>query len=188
MIPDCFNLDLPLAGFRPPVQEPPTPSSESGDSQLVNMTVSDFEPQSDAANRPHPHEQRLEAQPKSGDQLLETQPIVADQSEPNDQQHTPQEGHTPELSPKSGRRAVDFCPNPITLGRVWQSGSRNPISYATGLLNTATNLMDTHVHFVPRNRAQSAPEHGNEDRDEWESIEGEGECEGSMEEEVRRAR
>ena len=168
VVPDCFNLDVPLAGFRPPVPEPPTPSSESGDSHLINMTVSDFEPRSDASNHPEPDEFKLHS--------------PAEEPESNDEPPAALgESHSPSLSPQPRQETNEFSPHPMTLDRVWKSGSRNPISYATGLLNTATNLFDTHVHFIPRGRAQSDPVNRNEDREEWQ-VEG---FEGSIEEAVR---
>ena len=165
VVPDCFNLDVPLAGFKPPVQEPPTPSSESGDSQLINMTVSDFEPRPDAVNHPEPSELKLHS--------------PAEEAESSDQPRAAPlgESQSPMLKPK----ATEFSPQPLTLERVWKSGSRNPISFATGLLNTATSLLDAHVHFVPLDWARSDSVNGSEDSEESE-VQG---CEGSTEEVVR---
>ena len=52
-------------------------------------------------------------------------------------------------SPDTARKA-NFVPERITLKQVKDSRIYNPITMATGLVNTVTDLVDKRVHFGPK--------------------------------------
>lgn len=60
-------------------------------------------------------------------------------------------------SPETARKA-SFVPERITLKQVKDSRLyRNPITVATGLVNTVTDLVDKRVHFGPKKLAEAPP-------------------------------
>ena len=52
-------------------------------------------------------------------------------------------------SPSLARK--EFVPERVTLKGAMDARMRNPFSYAIGFVNTVSNLMDDHLHFVPSN-------------------------------------
>ena len=59
-------------------------------------------------------------------------------------------------SPDTARKA-NFVPERITLKQVKESRLYNPITMATGLVNTVTDLVDKRVNFSPKKSTDDAP-------------------------------
>ena len=59
-------------------------------------------------------------------------------------------------SPDTARKA-NFVPERITLKQVKESRRYNPITVATGLVNTVTDLVDKSVNFGPKKTTDDTP-------------------------------
>lgn len=130
VIPDCFKLDVPLDGFTPPVMEPLSPVREN---PVTNSNI---------LTTPTPEDNTVST-PISNDNKDAT-PIPED---------IPEEAQTETQTPPTSK-----SPNSIhkpfglfgrdTLEAAWTSRSTNPFRYAVGVVNTVTELVDQHVHFM----------------------------------------
>lgn len=134
VIPDCFKLEVPLDGFTPPVTEPLSPVKENPIPTVNEQTT------------PTP------------DVTTETTPISNDKAttptpDEDDQQTQPQ---TPPSSNSPGSVHKPFALfGRDTLGAAWTSRTTNPLRYAVGVVNTVTDLVDQHVHFVSQQSNES---------------------------------
>ena len=112
VIPECFNLDVPLAGFQPPHATEDKQEEEKKEvthnAAVVHVTPSCSESTATPVPVPVP-----EPQP---------QPV----------------------SPNTARRR-EFVPDRVTLQRLWSRKSTDPLRYATGLVNTVSDLVSKHV-------------------------------------------
>ena len=59
-------------------------------------------------------------------------------------------------SPDTARKA-SFVPERITLKQVKESRQYNPLTVATGLVNTVTDMVDKRVNFGPKKTSDDAP-------------------------------
>ena len=125
IIPDCFKLDKPLEGFTPEVT---TPTTE----ELPPVEPQQEQVQATSSPSPSPS-----PSPPPISSPVETQPLP------------PQPKLSPRLSPGSPpkRGKETFVPERTTLADAWMSRSRNPLTYAVGLINTVADLADQHIQL-----------------------------------------
>ena len=132
VIPDCFDLDKPLPGF----------SSIRSTTSLDDPTASIKSRDSHVTSKDDTVPPKVEAPP----------PRPAERSPPS----------SSETSPETVRK-MTFVPQRITLRQVKDSRLyRNPITMATGLVNTVTDLVDKRVHFGPKKSEEAPPKEESE--------------------------
>ena len=112
VIPECFKLDVPLSGFKPP-----------------NHIEEEQEEE---------RKEEREATPSPGGYVTPpTEPVPPPEPVPPE-----------DVSPNTARR--QFTPDRVTLYRVWSRRSTDPLRYATGLVNTMSDLVSKHVRVAPK--------------------------------------
>ncbi len=156
VIPDCFNLDVPLADYTPlhlrRKELTPTSSLVSHDSHVTSSTdgpqdgeVSEVEILE--APPTYPPSGGVLGLPPSTDSLPRPKP--ESQPEPESQLKG---------SPSTARRpSSKFVPQKVTLSTVKASGRRHPFFIATGVMNTLTDLVQEHVRIKPEAEPQPPP-------------------------------
>lgn len=130
VIPDCFKLDKPLEGFTPDGTTPVTEDPPPVQLQQEQPSLSPT-PSPPPTSPPPP--------------LFP--PVVS------------QPGKSPQTSPKPipKREGDTFVPDRIKFSDAWMSRSRNPLTYAVGLINTVTDLAEQHIPTVSPKTTPSAP-------------------------------
>lgn len=85
---------------------------------------------------------------------------MLEESHPQDVEtaSTVEEGETTPISsyqtpprvntPPPVHKSSSYIPERTTLSDAWQSRCRNPVTYALGLMNTVTDMVEQHVHFI----------------------------------------
>ena len=141
IMPDCFNLDVPLSDFQLPILDEPT--SDIEENEPVVST---------------------EEEPISSSNTKEPTYAPQDKDDDDDDGNTNEDERfqTPDQEPKSKVDTIkkhDFKPQRVYLSDAVRTRSRQPLSYGLGLINTVTDLVDSHVHFSPssKHRSNSTP-------------------------------
>lgn len=79
-------------------------------------------------------------------QEVDTASIVEEgETTPISSYQTPPRMNTP---PPVHKSSSSYTPGRTTLSDAWTSRCRNPVTYALGLMNTVTDMVEQHVHFV----------------------------------------
>ena len=130
VIPDCFNLDIPLTSHSAP--------------QSMTQSYDDFQLAADTSHDPAPTTTD-DVMMRSCDSVLPNEqptPVPIPHVEPG--QKTPptasNEPKTTGASPQTDRR--QFVPPRVTLRGVKDARLRNPLTMATGFVNTVTDLVE----------------------------------------------
>ena len=130
VVPACFKLDLPLEGFDPP--------------QSVEQKEKEEDKEKEG--------EREDTPTCNGGDGYVTPPSEIDTSLVTVTMLEPEA-----VSPNTARRR-DFVPDRMTLQRVWCRRSHDPIQYATGLVNTMSDLVNKHVRVAPPTKQSSDEE------------------------------
>ena len=157
VIPDCFNLDLPLSGHAPlPSHDAMTRSCDLSlnidptAGPCDQFTVShDVMTQSHESVMTPTHAEPVTHLPSASFEPVTHQPLpsASEDSIPRPKPEPqapptsdPPKTASPGTSPRAGRRG--FVPEPVTLRGVKDARLINPLTVATGLVNTVAHLVE----------------------------------------------
>ena len=138
VIPDCFNLDVPLSTS--------CPSLTRSCDQMDDVTRS-HEPMDDIMSQSHDDTVVPQLTPSDPVEIPASSPSQSQQDSspcPKPRPQTPPTSAepkvTPTASPRMGRRP--FVPERVTLRGVKDARLTNPLTVATGLVNTVADLVE----------------------------------------------
>ena len=150
VIPDCFNLDVPLKGYVP-LHLRKEEEEETHDSHMtLHANLEDQGDDSDLEIIEDPFVRS--SRPQGGEEVITEQPSLDGIPRPKSPTSTTKPAPTSELPaqnypPGSSKTASSFVPERITLKNVRDARIRNPLTLATGLVNSFSDLMQEHLHF-----------------------------------------
>ena len=149
VIPACFKLDLPLEGFEAKVEDEKEMQDEEEEEVKEQEVVQEVE-----------EEEGRGSTPGVGDGYV-TPPSEVEGPSPVDPVLVPPTLE-PQAEPPNSAPRREFVPDRITLQTVWCRRSRDPVQYATGFVNTMSNLMDKHVRVTPPAKHSSRDQNTND--------------------------
>ena len=147
VIPDCFNLDIPLEGYVPLHLRKQEEESHDGhitpepEGQMDESDLEIIEDSFAGSLRAQGSGEATTIQP-SLDSIPRPKP-AASTTEPALTSEPP----TQNQPPGGPRRASNFVPERVTLKNVRDAGIRNPLTVATGLVNSFSDLVEEHLRF-----------------------------------------
>ena len=170
VIPDCFNLELPLTANSPdPSRDLMTRSCE----EFEYMTGSHDQSAvtNDVMTQSHDSSVAPPSEPVTNPATLSPPQDSAPRPKPNPQTpptSEPKATLSAGTSPRTGRRS--FVPERVTLRDVKDARLTNPLTVATGLVNTVAHLVEGFTIRGKKKTTTSAEKDGGEAEEEEKKV------------------